>query len=271
VNDTELDEILDTWQAPTVPASLRENVRAGFAANLRQKPLHDRRTHWIGGWLPGPRKSLFAGAALGTGLLLLIVTQALPQPLPPENIPYTVDSEFVRYSDDGSPSVEMYLTSYTNQNGAEALVSRSLPNHPFGTALGRTLDATLPAWQRFILPLTVTSAELEKIKKSRPPSIGFITGCADWTCLLPNRYFFRKAATGGGNECVEGTVVGRETILNYSTTAVELREWNGGKTTLWVAPDLGCFALRITSEAKRSDGSFHLEKAKQAVRVTLKP
>ena len=271
MNDTELDEMLDTWQAPAVPASLRENVRAGFAANLQQRPLRDRRPRWVTKWPRSARKGMFAGAAVGAGLLLLIVTQALPQPLPPENIPYTVDSEFLRYADDGSPSVEMYLTSYTNQNGAEALVSRSLPNHPFGTALGRTLDATLPAWQRLILPLTVTSAELEKIKKSRPPSIGFITGCADWTCLLLNRYFFRKPAIGGGNECVEGTVVGRETILNYPTTAVELRGWDGSKTTLWMAPELGCFALKITSEDQRPDGSFHLEKAKQALKITLKP
>jgi hypothetical protein len=271
VNDTELDEMLDKWQAPPVPASLRENVRAGFSATLQQKPLRDRRTRWITKWLLGARKGMFVGAALSAGLLLLIVTQALPQTPPPVNIPYTVDSEFVRYADDGSPSVEMYLTSYTNQNGAEALVSRSLPNHPFGTALGRTLDATLPAWQRLILPLTITSAELEKIKKSRPPSIGFITGCADWTCLLLNRYFFRKAATGGGNECVEGNMVGSERILNYPTTAVELREWDRSKTTLWMAPDLGCFALRITSEAQRPDGSFQLVKAKQALKVTLNP
>jgi hypothetical protein len=202
--------------------------------------------------------------------LLLIVTQALPQTPPPVNIPYTVDSEFVRYADDGSKSVDMYLTSYTGPNGAETLVSRSIPNHPFGTALGRTLDATLPAWQRLILPLTVTSAEFEKIKKSRPPSIGFITGCADWTCLLLNRYSFRKAAAGGGSECVEGRVVGRETILNYPTIAVELRGWNRAKVTLWAAPDLGCFALRITDEAQRPDGSFHLEKVKQALRVTVK-
>jgi len=269
VNDTELDEMLDKWPAPPVPASLRENLRAAFAATLEQKPLHDRRTRWVTKWLPGPRKSVFAGSALGAALLLLIVTQALPQPLPPENIPYTVDSEFVRYTDEGSPAVEMYLTSYTGQNGAEALVSRSLPNQLFGTALGRTLDAALPAWERLILPLTVSSADLERTRQSRPPTIGFITGCRDWTCLTLNRFFFRKAATGTGNECVEGTVVGRETILDYATTAVELRWSHPRRITLWMAPDLGCFALRITSEARRPDGSYHMENAKQALRVKL--
>jgi hypothetical protein len=70
---------------------------------------------------------------------------------------------------------------------------------------------------------------------------------------------------------VEGSTVGSETILNYPTTAVELREWDRSKTTLWMAPELGCFALRITSEAQRPDGSFHLVTAKQALRVTLNP
>ena len=269
MNDIELDEMLDKWQAPPAPSSLRENVRAGFVASLEQRPVRDRRTRWATKWLPGPRRSLYAGVCLGVGLLLLVVTQALPQISPPANIPYTVDSEFVRYADDGSPSVEMYLTSYTGQNGAEELVSRSIPNHPLGTALGRTLDAALPAWEQLVLPLTVSSADLERIKRSRPPTIGFITGCRDWTCLTVSRHFFRKAASGGGNECVEGTVVGRETILDYPTTAIEFRGWDRRKTTVWAAPELGCFALRITWEAQRPDGSFHLVNAKRARRVTL--
>ncbi len=33
MNDTELDDLLDTWTAPPPPASLRERVQAGFAAD----------------------------------------------------------------------------------------------------------------------------------------------------------------------------------------------------------------------------------------------
>jgi hypothetical protein len=267
MNDTELDEILDQWKVPPVPPSLPGNVRAAFAATLEQSPHPAGRTRWTAPFVLGARKSLFAAVALGAGLLLLIVTQALPQTPPDEKVPYSVDSEFVRYADDGSSSVEMYLTSYTGRNGAETLVSRSMPNRPFGSALGRTLDATLPAWQRLILPLTISPADLEKIKKSRPPSIGFITGCADWTCLMLNRYFFRRPANSA--DCLEGTVVGHETILNYPTTAVELHFWAPPKITVWTAPSLGCFALRITSEVRRPDGSFRLETLKQAIRVKI--
>jgi hypothetical protein len=267
MNDAELDDLLNQWKVPPPPPSLRANVLAGFVATMEQRPRPGRAMRWIAPFVPGARKSLFAAAALCAGLLVLVVTQALPQ-TPPIDIPYTVDSEFVRYADDGSSSVEMYLTSYTAQNGAETLVSRSMPNRPFGTALGRTLDAALPAWQHWILPFTVSSADLERIRKSRPPSIGFITGCADWTCLTLNRYFFRKAASAA-NGCLDGTVVARETILGYPTTAVELRLWQPRRITVWTAPGLGCFALRITSEAQPAGGSFHLENVKQAVAVKM--
>ena len=201
--------------------------------------------------------------------MLLLVTVGLSQTAPPEKIPYTVDSEFIRYGDDGSRAVEMYLTSYTNQNGGEALVSRSMPGRPFETALGRTLDATLPAWSRLILPAVVSRQDLERMKKSRPPAIGFITGCPEGTCLTINRYFFRRAAAGADGECLAGPVVGRETILNYPTTAVELHLGEREKMTFWTAPALGCFALRMTSETQGMDGIFHLTIVKQASKVTV--
>jgi hypothetical protein len=102
MNDSELDEILNQWSAPSAPPSLRKRVRAGF-------PAHPpRKLRW--------GKSLAAAAFLAAALLLLVVTQALPQPPPP--IPWSVDSEFVRYADDGSSSIEMYATSYES-NGSE--------------------------------------------------------------------------------------------------------------------------------------------------------
>ena len=41
--------------------------------------------------------------------------------------------------------------------------------------------------------------------------------------------------------------------------------------TLWMAPDLGCFALRLTREERRPDGTFRLVLKKQATKVTLNP
>ena len=160
----------------------------------------------------------------------------------------------MRYGDDGSRAVEMYLTSYTNQNGGEALVSRSIPDHPFETALGRTLDATLPAWARLILPLTVSAAgsgEDEEVQASYDRLHYRLSGrdVPDDQSLL-----FSPGAAGADGECLAGPVVGRETILNYPTTAVEEHLGEQEKMTFWTAPALGCFALRITSEMKGADG-----------------
>jgi hypothetical protein len=274
MNDAELDEVLDQWRVPPVPASLRERVRTGLAASRSPAAPHRVLVGRRSAFVPSARKTLVAATIVAVGAFLFAVTQALSQTPPPVRIPYTVDSEFIRYGDDGSPAVEMYSTSYTNQNGGEILLSRSIPGHPFETAVGRTLDATLPLWQRMILPFAVSSEDMAKYRKmrlSRPPSIGVITGCDDWSCLVIQHWGFRRAAAGAGTACVDGAVVGHETILNYPTTAVESLVWDRRRITLWMAPELGCFALRITTEVLRPDGTYHLEKGKQALKVTLNP
>jgi hypothetical protein len=270
MNDTELDEILNTWSTPPPPASLRENVRAGFAARLEGKTSPSV-MHWIAAFVPSARKRLLAAAILGVGAFLLIVTQAFPQMFklgsPPVKIPYTVDSEFVRYGDGGSSSIQlhriqMYSTSY-NLNGREIILSRSLPGNPFATALRRALDPIHDFLGKLTLPFVVKAELLEKVRTS--PRV--ITGCADDGCMLLGAEIFPRPAAG----CVDGPVVGHETILNYATTAVQLRWDDHRRITLWTAPDLGCFALRITIEEKRPDGTFRLVSRKQALRVTLNP
>jgi hypothetical protein len=269
MNDTELDELLNTWSAPPPPASLRERVRAGFAAGLEREASLRVPSRWIWAFA---RKSLLAGAILGTGaLFLLAVTQAFPQ-TPPGRIPYIVHSEYVRYAEDGSSAVEMYLTSYNNDQENEILLSRSLPGNPLGTALARTLDAALPAWQRLTRLLTVSDKELETIRAIRAarPGVGFISGCAGG-CSVLHRWGFARAAAGANAGCLAGPIVGSETILNYPTTAVELHLDDSRRMTVWTAPDLECFALRITTERQKPDGTYSLVTRKQALRVTVNP
>jgi hypothetical protein len=272
MNDTELDEMLDQWSVPPAPASLRARVRAGFAASLEQAAPPSVPVRWRWAFAPGSRKALPAACMIGIGAFLWVVTQALSQTAPAVRIPYTVDSEYVRYGDDGSRAVEMYSTSYTNQNGAEILLSRSIPGHPLGTAVGRTLDAALPVWQRLILPFVVSSKDMEMYRKMRQSAVQqvvVVSGCDDLTCLVIHHWGFRRAAGGAGNACVDGTVVASETILNYPATAVERDLGDQRKMTLWMAPGLGCFALRITTEVRGPDGKFHLVTVKQALRVTV--
>ena len=66
-------------------------------------------------------------------------------------------------------------------------------------------------------------------------------------------------------------LVGQQTILNYPTTAIQPRIGGSVRMTRWPAPDLGCFALRITTEEKRTDGSFRLVQEKRALSVNLNP
>ncbi len=275
MNDTELDEMLNQWTVPPVPATLRESVRAGFAAAqplTHPTPVPVRRKFVV---MSAARKTLLAAAILVAGIFLFAAAQALSQTPPPVHIPFTVDSEYLLYGDTGSPTLAMVSTSYTAPPGQEVLLSRSIPGQPIGTALGRALDAALPVWQRMILPFVVTSKQdmelYRKMRQSGFQQVVVIPGCADWTCLVIQHFGFRRPADGfGTTACMEGNVVGTETILNHPTTAVQL-PMRPNRMTLWLAPDLGCFALRITSETMRPDGSFHVWQMKQAVKVTMNP
>lgn len=273
MNDTELDDLLKTWNAPPARASLRTRVRAGFAASPEQTPSSGM-LHWIATPARSPRKRLAAGTILAVVTFLLAVTLAIPQThrlvSPTVRIPYTVDSEFVRYADDGSSSVEMYTTSYS-LDGHEVLLSRSLPGNPVGTAVGRTLDATLPFVSRLMSRLTVDAEMLEKVRQAAARAVTVTTGCGGRCLVLEHYGFARPASVGAG--CLDGPVVGRETILNYQTVAVQRDD--GGpqspRVTLWTAPELGCFALRVIVEEKRPNGTFRLVTRKQALKVTLHP
>jgi hypothetical protein len=254
MNDTELDELLDMWTAPPAPASLRENVRAGFAVGAE---------HRIRARAPRPRRRWYLAAVLGAAAILLVVAQARPG-APPVPIPYLVDSEFVRYAKDGSSSIEMKTTSYAI-DGAEILRSRSMPGHPFGTGLGRTLDAVVPIWSRLMASLTVDAGTLEKVRRAAHRSVGVIAGC-DTSCLMLEHYGFARAP-GPGASCIDGTVVGQDSILGHPVVAVRPRWGAGARMTLWMASDLGCFALGISVEEKLPDGTFRLVSEKRALRV----
>jgi len=245
MNDTELDEILDAWSVPTPRSALRESVRAGFAANLeRPTPpgLWPRRIATFA------RRSLLAAALVGVGAFLFAVTQAFPQTLrvfsPPLKAPYTVDSELVRYMDDGSSKIAMYLTSF-NDNGREVVLSRSLPGDPIGTVVQRIKEFL----GQLTLPLGVNSEERERSAKARSEA----------------------AAALIQSGCIVGVVLGRETILNHQTVASRAQLFSGGRVTWWMARDLGCFPLRIDTEEQQPNGTFRLASRKQALRVTVNP
>jgi len=259
MNDTELDDLLDSWTVPPPPPSLRESVHAGFAAGRE-------RTRGRG---PRTRKRRFAAAILCAAALLLVIAQARPSA--PVRLPYIVDSEFVRYANDGSSSIDMYTKSY-ELNGAEILKSRSIPGAPFETMLGRSLDMSLPIWSRLMARLTVDAPTLERVRQAAHRSVGAITGCAA-SCLVLEHYGFARAPAGTERDaaCLDGAIVDHETILNYPTIGVRPRMGGSIRMTWWVSPELGCFALRISTEEKQPDGTWRLVHEKWALRVNLNP
>lgn len=143
MNDKDLDELLDVWIVPPVPTSLQ----AGFAARVaRKKSSH---LYWKPTVSLRLRKGAIAAAVLGALALLFTVTQAFSK-LPgivhsSLTIPYTVDSEFVRYAADGSSSIDLYATSF-GYNGEELILSSTRPRPSFlddneaGAGHGRPAD-----------------------------------------------------------------------------------------------------------------------------------
>lgn len=280
MKDPQLSRLLREWKVEDPPPALDVRV-------LGIRPSHQRfpATRWMRAIAAGTRgKSLWAAAVCGIAFLT-VVTQAIPQTLklvsPPVHVPYTVDSEYIQHADDGSRTVAMISTSYTDQNGAEVILERTMPDHPLGTAAGRTLDAILPLWGRLILPLTVSSEDLERYKQSaRPKTVGVVSGCGDKACLLVEHWYFAKAESGPNFPCAAGAPAGHETILGYSTNAVVRPMPNpratpsqpsAARITLWMAPELGCLALKLSIEEQRPDSVFRLVSEKKALRVNVKP
>lgn len=248
MNDTELDLLLNTWSVPPVPASLRAGVFVGFTARRERRKFRGVRV-------------LIAAACIG--FFLLAVTLALPQTLglisPSVRAPYIVDSDVVRYAGDGTSSVEVHISSY-NRNGSEIVLYEVAPSFVTGIRLG--LQSVSAAWIRLTLPLTVSPDLLEKDESIARGSIGLD--------------HYRLCCVGSGpallsSGCVIGPVVGHETILDHPTVAVRSVLDDQRRRTMWMAPDLGCFALRITTEERRPDGTFRLVRKKQATIVTLNP
>jgi hypothetical protein len=253
MNDTELDEILNKWEAPPAPVSLRAKVQAGFSTDRPRRQAPGGRWHWITFFTP--RKTVLGGIALVAGALLCLVTLALSQTLILSSPPYTVESKCVRFADERGHAAEMILTSY-NDKGSEIVLSRSLPGNLFATVATRVTDAAGALITRFTWPV-FKPEQLEIIKTQAGVSTGF------------QHWYLGSAAELLQHGCVNGPVVGREKILDYQTTAVEYRQGNYFKFTVWRAPDLGCFALRVTDEERQDDGTYRLMREKRAFHVML--
>ena len=245
MNDQELDDVLNQWDAPAVPPTLRENVRAGFRERVRNAiPI-----------IPRPRfpRLRFAFAFAGVATALLVATVAFPQVgrmLSSEPIPYSVDSEFVIFPGDREPRAYLTATSYS-RNGQEVVLTWSMLDHPFATSIHRVIGGLMTLVHGSPHAAADATATL---------------GCGH-SCFGMAAESLGPAAQLISNGCVTGTVVGRETILGHATVGVQRPLGGGGRGTFWLAPDLGCHSLRTTIEWPAPDGHYQRTREKRALRI----
>ena len=129
MNDMELDELLNNWKPPAIPASLRE----GVCRAIPVRTALPERTTW-GRW-----RLWLAAASVATFVIAILLSNrnAFTTPLIPP--PFTVDSEIIRY-DDGSlveKGPKMLAIRSFNQDGSELILSWSSNDDSFGVFVWR--------------------------------------------------------------------------------------------------------------------------------------
>jgi hypothetical protein len=156
------------------------------------------------------------------------------------------------------------------------LLSRHIPDNPVHDTIARLLDAasdtTAPVRFR-LLRLSPGGSEMVDKMAAVGPRPAVNTECADEKCITGVAHFMLPmAASNPGIGCADREIVGRETILGYATAAIQLPlDGNRVRRTVWMAPALGCFALKVATEKQKADGTFRLISGKQALAVRLNP
>jgi hypothetical protein len=238
MNDTELDEMLNQWDAPAAPASLREKVRASGPERSVK-----RRFAWPS-WHVG--KGLFAGMAAGAVLFMVVMAQAFPQsfgmggPSPVIGYPYFVESNVTVCPDNGSSHIDAVVRSFSYK-GTEIVLNEEYP--------ALSLQEILMGFHIGIHQVLLR----------------YVPGLVMPESAAKDAWF--KAYVEAG--CVDKgeNPIGHETILRHATTAVQHIDPDGWRGTVWRAPDLGCFAMRYRNEMPVAGGGYRVTKERDAVRV----
>jgi hypothetical protein len=230
--------MLNQWKAPILRDSVRENLRAGFAAR-------SERPNRV--WLSRRIRRL-AVATMGVAALLFAIIQVSPRTIsmasPGFRIPYYVEFEFERYADDGSTPHQSRITSFPYA-GREIVMSVTQS----GGSLLNTVQGIASSIRKQLI-LAIPSFVLPKESRMTEP---------DW---------FAGFVSSG---CSEGkTVVGHETVAGHQTTVIQ-SDSPGHRLKVWMAPDLSCFALKLTDEVEEAHGAYRLKLHKEAVKVTMNP
>jgi hypothetical protein len=232
MTENELDELLNEWEAPPMGSAVRARLQDRFGK--RRSPVWKRRAGRI------------ALAALAIAAVLFAVIQVRPQTVRMATagfrIPYYVEFEFERYADDSSAPHHSRIAAFP-YGGYEIAMSVTETDHSWRDPI-RKLASSIR--NQFVL--AVPSMVLPKQALMAEPA-----------------WFAGFVASG----CSEGRdVVGYEKVAGYATTVVQ-SESESGRILVWMAPDLRCFALKLTHEVRDPRGGYRTILRKEAVRVTM--
>ncbi len=243
-------------------APSRTTVLSGEAGPQR-KSDSGVRTRWIAQLVP--TAGTVAGVMAGAVVLLAVITRAFPQSLnlvvPAGAI--TLDTEFLDYKDDGSYTVREYRSSFFKRttvkgdflDGEETVLSSSFPDDPLRTAA-----------ESFLNPIR---AILDPIAHRAIDPLFFKPHRAEYLRALEIALAARihNGCTPSPHWGTPMTVIGKETVLDYTTT-VSQYEFKDERFTEWFAPGLDCFSLRSTTEKALPDGAFRLATERRVLKVT---
>jgi hypothetical protein len=239
MNDTELDELLDGWEAPPMRESVREELRAGFARSA------GRPERFALG------RTIFGRMAVATAcaaVLLFAIVQVAPRTIrlasSGYHIPFYVESVFERFARDGSVEYRSLRTSFPyagipyNMSVIEAHKSWLDPLRRIGFSIRTQIVLAMPS---LVIP-------------KQPP--------------MQEPAWFAGYVRSGCSE--RATVIGHETIAGHETTVIQTGA-PGNRVKAWLAPDLECFALKMTFEVLAPDGTYQLQTRSEALEVVMNP
>jgi hypothetical protein len=246
--DPELKSLCAEWLAPEPTVDLRSRVLTAFDREFGVRNPGRRR--WSGALVPETWKGMLAGFVFGAVVCCLVIGQAFPQSLSLFSgfrIPYVVEWEFFAYTSDGSPGFEAHFSGFKN-GGDEIILSGTVKGL---SAFQNTVRGIWDSGRTLLIQVAPSLMLPQQSSES-----------VAW-----NRAYVRNGCLGHGPETGE-TVIGHEIILGHSTTIVLFTQAKE-RTTQWLAPDLGCFALKQITEELRSDGSYLVLRRVQALKVTV--
>lgn len=178
--------------------------------------------------------------------------------------PYTVTSQItLQQSTAGCPNCwtegprHVLMTSY-NQVGSEVVLSWSAPDDVFG-AVAWAAKLAADHFVRRLYARVFLGDSREDTDHAR------VYLAAGQSLILGERVSLVNSGCRPLSR--QGTVLGQDVVLSYPTI---VDEYDSGKTkvTLWMAPELSCFALKGTVEVQQPNSSWQLISEKKALKIS---